>query len=177
MRLNTLNCLPPSQALLVGAGPTAAALSARVRKRTAELRAFRAAHDGAAWASAAQHAQAQRLSLSLPPAATHADAATLLAAKQPPTIATLARLYGLLRHDGPVPATEAAALQLVAACEDASATPSPPPGRARDLELDLAPMDAWHADRLDREGYKGLPPFSLIAAKAVLSATEVGGGM
>ncbi|GFR45029.1 hypothetical protein Agub_g6340 [Astrephomene gubernaculifera] len=109
--------------------------------------------------TAVQLAMAQRAGVTLGPEATRKTAALGLAAVQPPSVHSLAVLYGVLEYDGAVPSCEEAARQLIKAI--AQTRPHQHP-----LDLDLSPVALSQMSELfNRLGYIGRPPFSYGSAQ------------
>ncbi|GIL82470.1 hypothetical protein Vretifemale_11458, partial [Volvox reticuliferus] len=109
--------------------------------------------------TAVQRVLAKRHGVVLPVGASRLAAAATLATVQPPSIRSLAVLYGVLEYDGDVPASDAAARQLVRrlALERPHSHP---------LDTDLSPVARSQINELfNRLGYIGRLPYSYGSAQ------------
>ncbi|GLI70714.1 hypothetical protein VaNZ11_015738, partial [Volvox africanus] len=109
--------------------------------------------------TAVQRVLAKRHGVVLPVGASRLAASATLATVQPPSIRSLAVLYGVLEYDGDVPASDAAARQLVRrlALERPHSHP---------LDTDLSPVARSQVNELfNRLGYIGRLPYSYGSAQ------------
>ncbi|PNH05760.1 30S ribosomal protein S3, partial [Tetrabaena socialis] len=114
-----------------------------------------------------RHRRGIRYGVLLPPGACHHTATASLSAASPPSLRSIAVLYGPLGYNGAVPPTAGAAQLLIQSVSQARPYQHP-------LDSDLAPVALSQVNELcERLGYIGRAPFSYSSAQVVASMMRI----